>query len=360
MESSFVFASSPRHIIDKAIENVPPGLPIEEWTYQRKFEASWEALRAEYQPSTAVDLSQLRDQIFALNDEGPGGFDRFRADFHRLHTEILATRVPDAIQPRELNGIVRDGIRNPTIWALVCHNLYREDPNAPWEQTFEAISALLTSFRQKGMDPYGENKSGPIIGHQSVAANVVGANTADRRPNYQNKRSAPTRDQGGRFQKSQRTTITETTNQGKQQWTSSQTTTKSDNNSNVNSNRSDSKCTRCWRSTSHGFKECTESKCVCGKTLSPGQVVCYNYDAHPSTAQFKDKIPRSVAIALEAYRQGKASTGVTTQGGPTTGKGNPGVTTRGKGKKSAKAFAATIAEELARRGVTDESLDHSA
>ena len=113
LESSFVFASSPRHIIDKAIENVPPGLPIEEWTYQRKFEASWEALRAEYQPSTAVDLSQLRDQIFALNDEGPGGFDQFRADFHRLHTEILATRVPDAIQPRELNGIVRDGTRMP-------------------------------------------------------------------------------------------------------------------------------------------------------------------------------------------------------------------------------------------------------
>ena len=100
----------------------------------------------------------------------------------------------------------------------------------PSEQTFEAISALLTSFRQKGMDPYGENKSGPIIGHQSVAANVAGANAADRRPNHQNKRSAPTRDQGGRFQKSQRTTITETTNQGKQQWTSSQTTTTSDNN----------------------------------------------------------------------------------------------------------------------------------
>ena len=170
----------------------------------------------------------------------------------------------------------------------------------------------------------------------------------------------PPRDQGGRYQKSQRTTTTETTSQGKHQWIASQTTIKSDTNSNANSNCSDSKCTRCWKNTSHGFKECTESKCVCGKTLLSVQVVCYNYDAHPSTAQFKDKIPRSVAIALEAYRQGKASTGATTQGGPTTGKGNPGVTTRGKGKKSAKAFAATIAEELARRGVTDESLDHSA
>ena len=82
LESSFVFASSPRHIIDKVIENPPPDLPIEQLTYQRKFEASWEALRAEYQPSTAVNLSQLRDQIFALNDEGTGGFDQFRASTH--------------------------------------------------------------------------------------------------------------------------------------------------------------------------------------------------------------------------------------------------------------------------------------
>ena len=143
--------------------------------------------------STAVDLSQLRDQIFAQNDEGPGGFDQFRADFHCLHTEILATRVPDAIPPRELNGIVRDGI----------------DPNATWEQTFKALAGLLTLYRQKAMDPYGENKLGLLIGHQSVAANVVGANAADRRLNHQ-KRSAPPRDQGGRYQKSQRTTTIET------------------------------------------------------------------------------------------------------------------------------------------------------
>ena len=43
---------------------------------------------------------------------------------------------------------------------------------------FEAISALLNSYRQKGIDRYGENMSGPLIGHQSVAANVVGANAA--------------------------------------------------------------------------------------------------------------------------------------------------------------------------------------
>ena len=94
----------------------------------------------EFQPSNATDLSALREQIFKLTDEGPGGFDTFRAEFHRLMTEILATGAEDAITPRELNGIVREGIKNPTIWTLVCHQIYANDQNAPWDVTFEAIS----------------------------------------------------------------------------------------------------------------------------------------------------------------------------------------------------------------------------
>ena len=45
--------------------------------------------------------------------------------------------------PRELNGIVREGIRNPTVWQFVGHDIYSEDPNAPWEANFEAVSKLL-------------------------------------------------------------------------------------------------------------------------------------------------------------------------------------------------------------------------
>ena len=361
LESSFVFASSPRHIIEKAIENPPPGVPIEEWTYQRKFEASWEALRAEYQPSTAVDLSQLRDQIFDLNDEGPGGFDAFRAEFHRLHTEILATRVPDAITPRELNGIVREGIRNPTVWALVGHGIYSRDQNAPWEETFEAISNLLTSFRQKGMDPYGENKSGPVLGYQSVTANVVAANTADGR-NPSSKRQTSPRDQGGKHQKSQRTSNTETVTQGKQQWSTSQTTTRNSSSTTSTSRPPEVKCTRCWNSTSHSYRDCTETKCLCGKPLTQGQIVCYNYDAHPPSAQFRETVPRSVSIALEAYRRGRSIAG---DNAPRNNSGNDrnqapkGGRGRG-GRKNARAFAASVAEELARRGASSESLDRSA
>ena len=60
LERSFIFASPPRHVIGKTIENRPADMAEENWNYERKFRACWEALRVEYQPSTAVDLSQLR------------------------------------------------------------------------------------------------------------------------------------------------------------------------------------------------------------------------------------------------------------------------------------------------------------
>ena len=362
LENSFFFETTPRHIIRTATEQPPLGVPVEQWTYQMKFEAAWEALRLEYQPSTAVDLSQLREQIFALNDQGPGGFDTFRSEFHRLHAEILATRVPDAILPRELNGIVREGIKNQTVWGLIGYRLYEADPNAPWERTFEAVANLLTSFRSKGMDPYGENKSGPILGYQAVGANLVAANAAEATARPM-KRPTPSRDQGGRYRKAQRTTSSDPAYQGKPQWPSSQTGVRRDPTP-APSRPAEVKCSRCWNSTEHSYRECSATKCVCGNHLSQGQVVCFNYDAHPATAKFKNGLPRSVSIALEAYRKGKAAAGATS-GGSHSGdksKNTPGAKAKGRGgKKNTRAFVASIvADELARRGASDESLDHSA
>ena len=70
-----------------------------------------------------VNLSQLREQIMYLNDQMPRGFDHFKSEFHRLHTEILATQVSDSITLRELNWIVREKVRNPTAWQFVRHGL---------------------------------------------------------------------------------------------------------------------------------------------------------------------------------------------------------------------------------------------
>ena len=59
------------------------------------------------------------------------GFDNFQSESHRLHAEILATGVDDAVTERELNDIVRDGIKNQFVLVNVCYNLYRDNTNAP-------------------------------------------------------------------------------------------------------------------------------------------------------------------------------------------------------------------------------------
>ena len=361
LERSFVFASPPRHIIDTTIENRPADIAEADWTYERKFRACWEALRVEYQPSTAVDLSQLREQIFALNDQLPGGFDTFRAEFHRLHAEIVATRVPNGIRDEELNEIVRQGLRNPMVWAFVGFNIYSANPNAPWPATFEAVSTFLTSFRQKGMDPYDQAQGGPLIGHLPVSANVVATpSPGDKRSELGKRQLSTPRDSSGRLHKSNKApgSVSSSSDsfvpiQTKPKWATPQTPATFDN-------RKERKCTRCWSSNSHNFKTCQETRCVCGKALTAGQLICYNYDSHPPSAQFPDKVPPALASSLEAFRKGRSSCSAPANPPtPAAGKGKPHPS-RGRGKKGAKAMVAQLAEELTRRGVIGSNLDSSA
>ena len=290
----------------------------------------------------------------SLSDQVPGGFDQFKSEFHRLHIEILATQVPDAITPRELNGIVREGIKNPTVWALLCHSIYSEDPNAPWEATFGAISKLLTSFRQKGIDPYGEAYNGPLIGHTPVAANSASTPGKEFKGLGAKRSLSTSRDSGGRFQKTQRTSNTETI--------SKRTTSTSFSSPapDKGKSRRESKCTRCWQvTTNHNYRNCTATKCICGQPLAAEQPICYNYENHSTNAKFTDHVPKMLARILEAYKRGSTggstSTTATSPATQTDSK-NP-VTTRSKSKKAARAMAATLAEELARIGVTGENLD---
>ena len=302
LEKSFPYGTTPRNIIDKAAEK-PDEVALADWTYQRAFEASWEALKTEYQPSTSVDLRQLKDQINKLDDSGPGGFEAFQSEFHRLHAEIMATGVADAVTERELNSIVRDGIKNPFIWINIAFNLYKNNDNAPWRATFAAVSTALTSFRQKGFDPYVEAKAGPAIG-----TNVVSANSANTFPpnqsQFNKKRSANhPRDNTGRFQK-----------QARNYSTPSPGTPAADGKANTNFNppsasttpaETPRRCTRCWRPNSHSYKNCTETKCFCGHPLQPGQIVCVNYESHTPDMKFLRKIPPFIETALQTLKKNR-------------------------------------------------------
>ncbi len=179
----------------------------------------------------------------------------------------MATRVPDAITPRELNNIVREGIKNPMVCTHVAYRIYSDDANAPWEATFEAVSKFLTFHRQKGIDPYGEAHGGPLVGHTSVAANS--AQFGGEFKGSAAKRSmTPSRDGNGRFHKSQKTSSTETYSQSKRTSSTSHSTPTPDK----SKPRNEAVCTRCWKTnTGHNFRNCPETKCICGQPLVADQ-----------------------------------------------------------------------------------------
>ena len=305
LEKSFDYGTTPRNIVDKAATK-PADVIDREWTYRRRVEACWQALKNEYQPSTSVDLRQLKDQINKLDDSGPGGFETFQSEFHRLHAEIMATGVADAVTERELNGIVRDGIKNPFIWINIAFHLYKDNDNAPWRATFAAVSTALTSFRQKGFDPYVEAKAGPITGPNVVSANS--ANTfSPNQGQFNKKRSANyPRDDSGRFQKQTRGFSTPSPGA-------------SASGGNVNSNFNPPstpsstqglprRCTRCWKPNSHSFKVCVETKCACGHPLQAGQAICVNYDNHVPDMRFIKKIPPTLENALQTLKKNRTPT----------------------------------------------------
>ena len=335
LEKCFPYGTTPAHIIDKTCKHIPDDLPITQWTYRKRFNACWEALRVEYQPSSSTDLKQLKEQISRLTDEGKGGFEHFRAEFHRLHSEITATGIPDAITDRELNEIVRDGIKNKVIWMNICDRIYSADPYAPWETTFSAVANALTSYRQKDIDPYAEAKYGPTLGSTPLVAS-----NATIPPQMMSNKRPPNFNIGndGRSNKINKP---------------APHATPIDRQSHANPFRGESPrlCTRCWF-PGHSHKSCSSTECACGAEMTPGQLICYSYDAHPTDLRFRGQMPRFLSEALESHKRCNTANMVRTEGQKKHWPKDK--------KKSISALAVQVIEELARRGFVDESEDESA
>ena len=344
LERSFPYGTTPAHIIDKTIKNVPEGVPLTQWTYRRKFSSCWDALRLEYQPSSSTDLKQLKEQISKLTDEGRGGFDEFRAEFHRLHAEITATGVHDAITTRELNEIVRDGIKNKVIWMNVCHSIYSSDPNAPWETTFQAVATALTSYRQKDIDPYAEAKGGLTLGSTPVTAN----NAAVPPQQKTNKRMLnPNREADGRPFKMHKNLSPPNSHELQRRVNPSPHSHEEASVPRV--------CTRCWNS-GHSYKTCNSTECACGSSLTPGQLICYKYDSHPADFRFRGRMPKFLQDTLESYQRCNSANTARTNNFLNQRPKKPWPKDK---KRGISALAVQVIEELARRGYTDESEDES-
>ena len=53
----------------------------------------------------------------------------------------------------------------------------------------------------------------------------------------------------------------------------------------------------------HWYRFCTEVKCSCGSSLSPGQVICFNYENHPSQCPSHNTQTPHIHSPLPSYHQ---------------------------------------------------------
>ena len=197
-----------------------------------------------------------------------------------------------------------------------------------------------------------------MIGNIPIAANNVLALSVEARASGQKRQSPPTRDNTGRFHKSPKTSSSDLSPEGKSKTPNNQLPNSKHESSTT---RVDRRCTRCWQITGHSYRDCTETKCLCGRTLTQGQSICYNYDNHPANAKCtEDRVPKVLEKILDAYRRGKGTAATNTiPDAPSTSK-PMGSNNKRKGNRNIKAMAACVVEELIRRGITGENLDSSA
>ena len=184
----------------------------------------------------------------------------------------------------------------------VAYRIYSDDANATWEATFEAVSQFLTFHRQKGIDPYGEAHGGPLAGHTPVAAKSAQF-VGEFKGSTAKRSMTPSRDGNGRFNKSQKTSNTETFSQSRR--TSTSSTLYSTSTPDKSKPRSEVLCTRCWKTNAgHNFRNCPETKCICGQLLAANQPICFKYDNHPANAKLIDPVQEALARILEACKRG--------------------------------------------------------
>ena len=155
-----------------------------------------------------MGLSQLREQIFALNDQLPGGFDTFRSAFHRLDAEIVATVYEFPIES-EKKSLTQLSEKASRIDRMGVHQLRYLKTQSECTMVGDVrfrfnLPDIISSER---IDPYGEAINGLLAGRTPVAANNVTAATAvapnqnDRRNNFGKGQLQHPRDSGGKKQK---------------------------------------------------------------------------------------------------------------------------------------------------------------
>jgi len=210
--------------LEAAIAQRPANTAAEDWTPILQLEAGITKLRAVYQRSSVTDIDTVRRQLQNLTDELPGGFADYQREFQRLHAQLIACGVNNAVTADELREWAKRGIKNQTVFNIALSSWLLDNQQATYEQIFSRVALWLQQSPEH--DPY-------------KTVGTASGKTSAHAANFRQGAGGQQRDQGG--------------------W-------KGNNRRFGNRESPGGKpdtvvmCTRCWR-TGHSWDKCRSDNC---------------------------------------------------------------------------------------------------
>jgi len=254
LRASFKYGSKAYNDVEASLSTITQGIFEADWTPELRFRAAYTMLNERYCPRDSTDVNTLRRTIQEITDINSGGFNKYSAEFTRIHLILKDTPFPPT--STELAEWARKSILNMEVKKHLTTTVLR-DPNSPtYEIIFQEVRTFLKNMGDE-CDPYCTTKSGPTS-KPLVAARIDIEPTSPNTPK-------PT------------------------------------------------KCTRCWRQ-GHHWKDCRAQTCSsCGKSIV-GQKICPNWMNHtmPGTnwapKHLAKPVPSSPSVSMTSQLPTQAVT----------------------------------------------------
>ena len=215
LRASLKYGSKAYNDVEAALSTITQGILEEDWTPELRFRAAYTMLNERYCPKDSTDVNTLRRAIQEITDVNSGGFNKYSAEFTRIHLILKDTPFPPTAT--ELAEWARKSILNMEVKKHLTATVFRDLVPPTYEVIFQEVRTFLKNMGEE-CDPYCTTKSSPTS-KPLVAARID-------------------------LDKSKPVT-----------------------------------CTRCWRQ-GHNWRDCKAKTCSsCGKAID-GQKICPNWMNH--------------------------------------------------------------------------------
>lgn len=158
LRASLKYGSKAYNDVEAALSTITQGILEEDWTPELRFRAAYTMLNERYCPKDSTDVNTLRRAIQEITDVNSGGFNKYSAEFTRIHLILKDTPFPPTAT--ELAEWARKSILNMEVKKHLTATVFRDLVPPTYEVIFQEVRTFLKNMGEE-CDPYCTTKSSP-------------------------------------------------------------------------------------------------------------------------------------------------------------------------------------------------------